>query len=65
MMKTIKKNFKIISVNKNITSSRIDHIIYPSELDKSWLKKNKRLKKKKFTKFYILEDLEKIRVFSH
>ena len=50
MMKTIKKNFKIISVNKNITSSRIDYIIYPSELDKSWLKKNKKLKKKKIHK---------------
>jgi len=50
MMKSIKKNFKIISVNKNITSPRTDHIIYPSELDKNWLKKNKKFKKKKIHK---------------
>jgi len=39
--KSIKKSFKIISVNKNIKAPKIDYIIYPSELDKSWFKKKK------------------------
>ena len=41
MMKSIKEKLKIISVNKNIKSPKTDYIIYPSELDKSWLKKKK------------------------
>ncbi len=41
MMQSIKGKFKIISVNKNIKSPKTDYIVYPSELDKSWLKKKK------------------------
>lgn len=44
LMRSIKKSFKIISVNKNIKASKIDHIIYPSELDESWFKKKKLIK---------------------
>lgn len=44
MTKCIKKKLKIISVNKNIKSPKIDYIIYPSELDKSWFKKKKSIK---------------------
>ena len=44
MIKCIKNEFKIISVNKNIKSSKIDYTIYPSELDKSWLRKKKSVK---------------------
>lgn len=44
LMKSIKKSFKIISVNKNIKTSKIDHIIYPSELDESWFQKIKLIK---------------------
>ena len=39
MMQSIKGKFKIISVNKNIKSPKTDYIVYPSELDRSWLKK--------------------------
>ena len=55
MIKCIKKKFKIISVNKNIKSSKIDYIIYPSELDKSWLKK--KICKNKFSKTFIFRKI--------
>lgn len=41
MTKIIDKNFKIISVNKNIKSKKIDTLIIPSELDKNWFNKKK------------------------
>lgn len=44
MMRSIKKKFKIISVNKNIEPLKTNYIIYPSELDKSWFKKKKTTK---------------------
>ena len=52
LIKCIKKKFKIISVNKNIKSPKIDYIIYPSELDKSWFKK-KKIYRNKFSKTFI------------
>ena len=41
LIKSIKKSFKIISVNKNIKAPRTDYVIYPSELDENWFKKKK------------------------
>ena len=44
MMKVIIKHIKVISVNKKIKSYRTDYLIFPSELDKDWFKKNNKLK---------------------
>ncbi len=43
LMKLIDKNLKIISVSKNITAPKIDHLVNPSELDKNWFKKKRKL----------------------
>ena len=39
LMKIIDRKLKTISVNKNIKSNKIDHLITPSELTQNWFKK--------------------------
>ncbi len=41
MMKLVEKNLKVISVNKNIKTSKTKYFITPSELDKKWFQKIK------------------------
>ena len=43
MMRFVEKNLKVISVSKNITAPKIDHLVNPSELDKNWFKKKRKL----------------------
>ena len=41
MMKIVEKNLKVISVNKNIKTTKINYLITPSELDRKWFQKIK------------------------
>ena len=41
MMKFVQKNLKVISVNKNIKTSKMNYLITPSELDRKWFQKIK------------------------
>ena len=41
MMKFAQKNLKVISVNKNIKTSKMNYLITPSELDRKWFQKIK------------------------
>ena len=41
MMKFAQKNLKVISVNKNIKTSKMNYLITPSELDQKWFQKIK------------------------
>ena len=53
MFYIISKKLKILSVSKKFTNVKIKRILHPSELNKTWLKKNKKINKFKIDFLYV------------
>ena len=53
MFYIISKKLKILSVSKKFTNVKIKKTLHPSELNKTWLKKNKKINKFKIDFLYV------------
>ena len=66
MYKIISRKLRVISVNSNLTHVDTKLMLFPSEITNSWKKKKINLfNNKRILNFYILEDFEEKKEFTH